>query len=89
MADGFSWERFYELPVIGILRGFGPPVVREVTRASVSGGLKNVEVTMNSSGAEDLIRLVLEESAGAMNVGAGTVCSADDLGRAVSAGADE
>ena len=86
-AHEFSWERFYQLPVVGILRGFEAEVVKELVGASLRGGLKNIEVTMNTPGAEGLIGLTKELAAGEMHVGAGTVCSPEDLERALAAGA--
>lgn len=88
MRGVFSWDVFRELPVIGILRGFNAEEVEELVRASVRGGLRNLEVTMNTKGAADLIRRVHDASQGVANVGAGTVCTLKDLDEALRAGAE-
>jgi len=78
---------FRELPVVGILRGFDTSVVERLARASIEGGLRNLEITMNSQGAEETIRMAVHHFEGRCNVGAGTVVTMDDLERALSAGA--
>ena len=86
-ATGFSWERFEELPVVGILRGFDEASTREIARAARRGGLRNIELTMNTDGAASLIEILRDETGGELNVGAGTVRSLGDLDRALDAGA--
>ncbi len=88
MNGQFSWDLFRELPVIGILRGFSPEEVEALVAAAARGGLRNIEVTMNSEGAAELIRLARRIAGGAMNVGAGTVCTRKDLDAALDAGAE-
>ncbi len=83
----FDWDRFRDCPIIGILRGFDNDAVREMVRAACAGGLANIEITMNSPNAEDSIRVAIETVGDRANVGAGTVCSPDDLERALEAGA--
>jgi len=87
MSGTFSWDTFRELPVLGILRGFSAAEVESLVGAAGRGGLRNIEVTMNSEGAGELIRTARRASAGAMNVGAGTVCTVKDLDAALEAGA--
>jgi 2-dehydro-3-deoxyphosphogluconate aldolase/(4S)-4-hydroxy-2-oxoglutarate aldolase len=87
MTTSFDWRLFETLPVIGILRGYGMEEVENIVLHSAKGGLCNIEITMNSKNAAALIRLARERAEGKMNVGAGTVCSLDDLDAALSAGA--
>ena len=87
MSGHFSWAKFEELPVIGILRGYTATQVEHIVRSSAKGGLCNLEITMNSKGATELIKLATEVADGAMNIGAGTVCTLNDLENALSAGA--
>lgn len=87
MSAVFDWDRFRDCPIIGILRGFDNDAVREMVRAACAGGLANIEITMNSPNAEDSIRVAIETVGDRANVGAGTVCSPDDLERALEAGA--
>ena len=54
MRGHFSWDLFHELPVVGILRGFDAEAVRSLARAAHAGGLRTIEVAMNSGDAEAL-----------------------------------
>ena len=81
-------HNFFDFPLVGILRGCSlkhlPPLLRAVKR----GGLRYLEITMNSAGAEDQIRSAVELSIGSMVIGAGTVTSTELLNRALAAGAE-
>ena len=73
---------------MGILRGFDAGEVRQLVRAAHTGGLRTVEVAMNSEDAEDLIRALRDEFGESMNVGAGTVRTLQQLEQAFEAGAE-
>jgi len=83
----FNDALFKKLPVVGILRFFKRAEVEKLVPASVEGGLANIEVTMNTAGAEDLIRLTVDLVGGNGNVGAGTVTTVETLDKALKAGA--
>jgi 2-dehydro-3-deoxyphosphogluconate aldolase/(4S)-4-hydroxy-2-oxoglutarate aldolase len=85
---GFCWDVFHDLPVVGILRGFGEAAVGRLIEAALRGGLRNIEVTMNTDGAAELIRLARRLAGDAANVGAGTVLGLEDLRAALEAGAE-
>ncbi len=87
MGAAFNVDLFTRLPVVGILRFFGRSEVEKLVQASIEGGLSNIEVTMNSEGAADLIRLTREIMGGRGNVGAGTVTTLETLEEALTAGA--
>ena len=87
MTTTFDWTLFESLPVFAILRGYNMAEVEKIVFHAAEGGLRNIEITMNSKDARALIRLAKEQADGRMNVGAGTVCSLDDLDAALSAGA--
>ena len=87
MGGMFNDTLFKKLPVVGILRFFKRAEVEKLVPAAVEGGLCNIEVTMNSAGAEDLIRLTADLVGGNGNVGAGTVTTVETLDRALKAGA--
>lgn len=57
-----------------------------MARALVAGGLTALEVTLRTACALDAIRAIAAEVEGA-DIGAGTVCSADQMRAAVAAGA--
>ena len=87
MQNLFNWTLFEELPVVGILRGYSLDQVKKIIQYSGKGGLKNIEITMNSENAGKQILEAKEVAQDTMNVGAGTVCSLKDLDSALSAGA--
>ena len=87
MQNLFNWTLFEELPVVGILRGYSLDQVKKIIQYSGKGGLKNIEITMNSKNAGKQILEAKVVAQDTMNVGAGTVCTLKDLDSALSAGA--
>src|SRR5258708_23953216 len=83
----FTWDLFFRLPIVGILRGFNPEQTRQAVAAAFEGGLCNFEVTMNTPQFDELLPMMREIVGPQGNVGAGTVCSGTDLKRALAAGA--
>ena len=86
MKNEFKADKFDEMPVIGILRNVPLPEIEAILPFYIKAGFTNLEVTMNSNGAEETIRH-LSENYLSLNIGAGTVCDKNDLKRAVKAGA--
>jgi 2-dehydro-3-deoxyphosphogluconate aldolase/(4S)-4-hydroxy-2-oxoglutarate aldolase len=86
MKNEFKVDKFDEMPVIGILRNVPLPDIEAILPYYIKAGFTNLEVTMNSNGAEETIRH-LSENYPSLNIGAGTVCDKNDLKRAVKAGA--
>lgn len=78
---------FSETPIVGILRGFTTQQVSEIVPAALRGGLKNLEVTLNSEGAFEQIRIAREMAGNRMAIGAGTVTDQKGLEAALKAGA--
>lgn len=87
MSVIFSHQHFQEMPLIGILRGFATHQIEPLISSAVRGGLRNLEITMNSPDAAGQIRHAVECAKGALNIGAGTVTSRRLLDEALSAGA--
>ncbi|MBN8249787.1 MAG: bifunctional 4-hydroxy-2-oxoglutarate aldolase/2-dehydro-3-deoxy-phosphogluconate aldolase, partial [Verrucomicrobia bacterium] len=83
----FNDALFRCLPVVGILRFFPRDQVERLIPAALAGGVNTLEITMNSEGAEDLIRLACDLMGDRGNVGAGTVTTVGELDRALDAGA--
>lgn len=83
----FSWTEFLKVPVIGIARNIPLEAIIQILPLYQSSGLSSIEITMNSDGAEDIIRYAALRYKDHLNIGAGTVCSLDDLHRALVAGA--
>jgi 2-dehydro-3-deoxyphosphogluconate aldolase/(4S)-4-hydroxy-2-oxoglutarate aldolase len=63
-------------------------MVEGLVPAVVRGGLRQLEITMNTDGAVGLIRAAVELAGGRMNVGAGTVLTLGQLEAALEAGAN-
>ena len=83
----FDLSRFKEASILGIIRGVSPGSVQGILDACISGGLKFVELTLNSERALPSIELASKEFSGRLCIGAGTVLSLSDTIQAVSAGA--
>lgn len=80
--------RFKKLPVMGILRGIKADVVESLVEACLSAGLETIEITMNTPGAEKLIKKMKKASGKKLAVGAGTVLNLEDLKKALDSGAE-
>ncbi len=83
----FSWEDFSRVPLVGIIRNLTFDEIAKILPVYHAAGLTTIEITMNTPFAEDIIRYAAEQFNGRLNVGAGTVCSIDDLNMALQAGA--
>jgi Entner-Doudoroff aldolase len=80
-------DKFRQLPVIGIMRGVDIESIEPLVEASVSAGLKTIEITMNTRGAASLIEKAVAVADKRLTIGAGTVLSVKTLEVAVAAGA--
>lgn len=83
----FSWELFNKAPLVGIIRNVSPDDLKRILPIYREAGLTTVEITMNTPGATDMIRYALENEHYGLNIGAGTVCTKEDLDLALEAGA--
>ena len=83
----FNYEAFLQTPIIGILRGFPEEICLRLLDTYRGAGLNTIEITMNTAGAKDIIARAVKEYGSDLNVGAGTVCSQEDLDAALQAGA--
>ncbi|MBC6999116.1 bifunctional 4-hydroxy-2-oxoglutarate aldolase/2-dehydro-3-deoxy-phosphogluconate aldolase [Cytophaga sp. FL35] len=81
----FSWERFYQTPIVAILRGLNTTEVLRLAGSYLKCGFTTIEVTMNSPQVPETVQSLLKEFP-ELNVGVGTVCSMDDLNIAISSG---
>ena len=87
MPNKFSRELFDKMPIVGILRNVPPLTVPVLARYYCAAGLSTLEVTINSPEAFTTITRLVQEFDGEMNIGAGTVCTLQDLDKALTAGA--
>jgi 2-dehydro-3-deoxyphosphogluconate aldolase / (4S)-4-hydroxy-2-oxoglutarate aldolase len=73
--------------IIAIVRGAAPAEVIKIARALFEGGVRVLEITLNSPGALSAISEVSGEMGNVMLVGAGTVMDAREAKDAIAAGA--
>jgi len=83
----FSWELFNSMPIIGIIRNLSIEDIKYAMEVFVEAGFTNVEVTLNTAKASEAIEYMVQQYAGKINIGAGTVCTLSDLEIAIKAGA--
>ncbi len=75
------------MPVLGILRGIALDRIGGVIDSLRDSGLYAIEITMNTSGAPEIIKEAIKAAKGNMAVGAGTVIDIETLKSALDAGA--
>jgi len=73
--------------LIAILRGFDTDRIVPLAEALFEGGIRLIEVTMNTPDAERQLRALAERAEGRWHVGAGTVLDAASARRALECGA--
>lgn len=76
-----------EHKLIAIVRGANPSDVLKIAHSLYEGGVRLLEITMNSAKALPLIEEVSDQFDGRMLIGAGTVLDAETARSAISAGA--
>lgn len=76
-----------KVPLIAILRHITGETADRTVEALYSGGIRFVEVTLNTDGALDMIRRWRHTYDGELMIGAGTVLDLDDAKKAADAGA--
>ena len=82
----FDLHRFELAPVIGILRGVKEESLQGVAEASIAGGLRFLEITLNTANSFHLIKKATEQFFD-LTVGAGTVLSVEEAKKAFDSGA--
>ncbi len=83
---GFDLNLFEKEPVLGIIRGIDEESLSGVLEAAFSGGLRFLEITLNTPSAFLLIKQAVEQFPD-LCIGAGTVLSVESAQGAVDAGA--
>ena len=82
----FDLPRFESEPVLGIVRGLNESCLEGVVDAAFSGGLRFLEITLNTPDALHLINKI-NTNYTQLQIGAGTVLSAKEAKKAIDAGA--
>jgi len=84
----FSWDLFNKMPVVGIIRGLSVDEIDFVLPIYKEAGFTTIEITLNTPEALSVIGSLANQYDGTLNVGAGTVCTLDELAAALDAGAN-
>ena len=76
-----------KITIIGIMRHISPEDLAPVLEQYANAGLHDVEITMNSQDAVNMIRYAVDHYGNRLRIGAGTVCSLEQMNKALEAGA--
>jgi 2-dehydro-3-deoxyphosphogluconate aldolase / (4S)-4-hydroxy-2-oxoglutarate aldolase len=80
-------ELIFEHRIVAILRGCEPAHVLPIAEALYAGGVRLLEITLNSPGAFEAIETASARLGDSMVIGAGTVLDAAEATSAIAAGA--
>ena len=83
----FSEKQFQAVPIMGILRGYPKAVILKIVAAYHAAGFTTIEITRNTPQFATIVRTIVEEYGGQLNIGVGTVCNQAELEIALAAGA--
>lgn len=81
-------EELEDAGLIAIVRTDLDIPLLPVADALAQGGIRAMEITLNTPGALERIRAIRSEGVGTIHVGAGTILEPDDARRAMDAGAE-
>jgi 2-dehydro-3-deoxyphosphogluconate aldolase / (4S)-4-hydroxy-2-oxoglutarate aldolase len=84
----FSWNKFDDFPVVGILRGYTLTQTIPLIEVLIEEQWPCIEVTMNTDDAAEQIQKLVQSYGTQINIGAGTVTTMDELDDALNAGAN-
>lgn len=88
MNDRFALlPSFFKMPIVGIVRNMRYEDFTAMLPVYCQSGLRNIEVTMNTPRATDMIRYAVQHFGDKLIIGAGTVCTQNDLRNAMQSGA--
>ncbi len=80
-------SQILETKIVAIIRGANPGDVLQIANALIAGGVKALEITLNSPKALSVIEEVADQVGGQALIGAGTVLDAETARAAIAAGA--
>ena len=83
----FSWKLFNQMPIVGIVRNLTIDDINFLMPLYIEAGFTTIEITLNTPDALEAIQLLIKQYHGKINIGAGTVCTLNDLNSAIEAGA--
>lgn len=80
-------SQILEHKIVAILRGMPPKEIMSIADALYAGGIRILEITLNSEDALPVIEQLSHAFKSKMQIGAGTVLSTTDAANAIDAGA--
>ena len=87
MSAAEDFRRYFaECPLIAIIRGVTPPEAEAIAGALYDGGIRIIEVPLNSPEALESVRIIAKAYGDRALVGAGTVLDPGDVPRVAKAG---
>ncbi|TKD61813.1 bifunctional 4-hydroxy-2-oxoglutarate aldolase/2-dehydro-3-deoxy-phosphogluconate aldolase [Flavobacterium sp. ASW18X] len=84
--SSFSESLFKKTPVVGILRGYTVKQVMQIAEVYADAGFTNLEITMNTPNALQIIEELARTFKTQLNIGAGTVLDAKQVDAVVAVG---
>ena len=87
MSAAEDFRRYFaECPLIAIIRGVTPPEAEAIAGALYDGGIRIIEVPLNSPEPLESVRIIAKAYGDRALVGAGTVLDPNDVPRVAKAG---
>jgi len=87
MSGSTILQQIRESKIVAILRGVDPAAVPDVAAALYAGGVRCLEITLNSKGALNVIQTLTGRMGEQLLIGAGTVLDEHEAAAAIDAGA--
>src|SRR5258705_5507595 len=82
-----TFNQILENKIVAIVRGVSPNSILPIAQALYNGGIRLIEITLNSPGALEAIKIVSSTFNDRLIVGAGTVLDAYSADSAINQGA--
>lgn len=84
--QNFAWDKFYEVPIIGILRNTDFKYLPCILKSFTEAGLSTIEITFNSVSFREQMMYALNEFGCHINIGIGTIRNLEELEIALRSG---
>lgn len=81
-------EQLTQVPIIPVLRGIPFEKSEYIINALVEGGIRSIEITMDTNRAADIISAAHTKYGSDISIGAGTVLTVEKAKEAIAAGAE-
>ena len=88
MSDRLTASELEDIGLIAIVRSEGTTDLPRVAQALAEGGIRAMEITLNTPGALPAVAVIRDAQGPALRVGSGTILGPDDARAAMDAGAE-